>query len=463
MNDATSVILACRQLLCQETWTATEARAAVALCDSWLDKNSNDTPSQPLRANRSPPLPTEIVSISLNNLRGTSERAKRELLPYRLVNKQWGHLVEVTYGKHAENLFLHPVAPGIMKSVQVKKFVVDSYPCRRIDVLLGAPMMSGIRILDYCSGLRPISTAQLFVIFRTLPLLVSLHVGLENGPVEWGDMEDQNRGNEEMDQEGVVWKNGFGNLKALSITVNGGPVRGGFDLLDVMAANLGANLEYVRVSSDGEQTRLRSFFGKVAENCPNLKGCTFDFLTPLLFPHSTRLLSHLVHLDVKGVSDDLIKSVVTCVHLKYLAIRYFASASFRHLARGPFLRALSATAWEPLGTGYNDPFALFLEERGQSLEFLESDLGETGLRMIQDLCPELRELSVHCDRSVTEDGVVAFLEGSKKLQRMTLQQQTDCIRSEAIRKVAEERNVDIDTIVEFPSYVDLREESWMGW
>ncbi|KAJ3299202.1 hypothetical protein HK104_009735 [Borealophlyctis nickersoniae] len=233
-----------------------------------------------------------------------------------------------------------------------------------------------------------------------------------------------------------------------------------------MAANLGANLEYINLRENrGEQT-LRFFFGQVAQNCPNLKGCRFYSDSPHPFPHSTRLLSQLVHLEMKGVSDDLIRSVATtCVHMKYLAILYPAAAqeSFRHLARGPFLQALSVIARVPPDTKYDNRFALFLKERGKSLKFLESDIGETDqtLGMIQDFCPELRELRVRYDRdrAVSENAIVAFLEGSRKLQRMTL---PDCIRSEAISHVAEEQNVDIHTICEFPSYADLREESWMG-
>ncbi|KAJ3290431.1 hypothetical protein HK104_006784 [Borealophlyctis nickersoniae] len=317
-----------------------------------------------------------------------------------------------------------------MKGVQIRKFAVGLYPRRRVDILLGAPMMGGIRVLHWAL-IDFISTSQLLVIFRTLPLLVSLRIGVENGPVEWGDSEDQNRQDGEAEQEGVVWKTGFGNLKALTIWVYGGPVQG-FDLLDAMGANLGANLEYMFVpETHGEQTRLRSFFGQVV-----------------------------------GVSDDLIKSVATtCVHLRYLNIRYGIGAtqeSFRHLARGPFLRALSVTGWvHHPSTGYDDRFALFLKERGKSITFLKIDIVSTDqtLRLIQEFCPELRELNVGCD-DVPEDEFVAFLQGSRKLQRMTLPK---CYVSCAIRDEAEERNVDLDTVADFPLYIDFREESWMGW
>ncbi|KAJ3284839.1 hypothetical protein HK104_009753 [Borealophlyctis nickersoniae] len=429
------------------------------------------------RACVAPPLPPEILSVILRSLPGPSVETKQALLACRLVNKEWGHLawtlfwvsVSVGSGERAERRYLHHSASEFMKGIHIRKFAVWESPCRRrMDVLLGAPMMQGIRILIYAC--KSISTAQLFLIFLSLPLLVGLyHIRVENGPVEWGDVETHTRGDKE---EGAVWKKGFGNLKALSIRVKGGPVRG-FDLLDVMAANLGVNLEYVNLFDffDHERTRLRSFYCKVAENCPNLKAYTFNSNTLHLFPHSTtRLLSCLVYLEVENGSDDLIKSLAaTCTHLKYLSIRCSSNGAtqegFRHLATGPFLSALSVTASEPPSTtACDDGLALFLKERGKSVTFLEMNKCESDetLRMIRDFCPELRELRVVWGWDVTEDGFVAFLQGSRKLRRMNLPLYPRN-RSEAIRHAAEEGNVDIEANVRFPTYLALREESWMGW
>ncbi|KAJ3281403.1 hypothetical protein HK104_011490 [Borealophlyctis nickersoniae] len=359
-----------------------------------------------------------------------------------------------------------------MKDVQVRKLIIEDH-LGDLDFLLGAPMMSGVRVLQLPFD-HTVSTSQLFLIFQSLPQLVVLSISVQNGPINW-DCRDGEEGCRVVGmckgKEFAVWKAGFGNLKALDISIEGKPVAE-FDFRDVVEANLGTQLEFLGMADDNEErheTRLDSFCRKVVDKCPNFKG--FDYSWPVLRPprHFNQLLSRLVYLSLSTYADDMMKSVAaTCAHLKYLDIYYdeegLTHNSLWYLATGPFLRALSFHAAPGTDVMHwtDDEVIFLLKERGKSLELLNIDGQGTDrtLRAIEGFCPELRG---HCIKfgTMTEAGIVAFLNGVRMLEQMDLPPRFR--ENEAIAKVAKEKNVTIDADFDFPTYIDLKAEGWMGW
>ncbi|KAJ3280732.1 hypothetical protein HK104_000438 [Borealophlyctis nickersoniae] len=263
MDEAASVILACRRLLCQQTETHEETRSAVAACDQWLDKYHQ---AQSLQLSRKPSrLPTELVVSILRNFRGQDRETKTTLLTCRLVNKEWRQL--------AWTRFCLP---------QLAVLDIDAVPRGRIEW----------DTVDRCEGY--------------------------GGARGWGRLW--------RDTENATWKSGFANLKSLKINLDGGEGNVfGFDLLDVMAAHLGENLESLAVTDDNRPAAMDSFFRKLVGKCPNLKKFDVDgCLGPLPYlPLFIKSLSRLVCLNLVDVdfSKDWVKSVIgACVHLKCLGV-----------------------------------------------------------------------------------------------------------------------------------------------
>ncbi|KAJ3280533.1 hypothetical protein HK104_000603 [Borealophlyctis nickersoniae] len=453
LNDALSVILACRRLLCQQTWTEEEARTAVAACDEWLTKYN---PPQPVTRKQSR-LPTEMVIAILRNFRGKD--GKTTLLNCRLVNKEWRQLawtrfwyaVYIKNAQEATNRLLHPSALEVMKGVEIRKLELTSRGItardvpRGIGILLGGPMMRGIRVLTIPPQ---ISVSQLFVIFRSLPWLVALSIGVDRGRIEWDDLDvregyegGKSWGRLWRDEDDATWKSGFGNLKRLSIVLYGG-VSAGFDLLDVMSAYLGTQLESLHVTDLGPPTAVDHFFRKVSA-------------------------SRLVHLSLSDCSDDLVRTAAaTCVHLKYLHLYdcEHTRETLQHLATGPVLRGFD-NFW--LGRlrcpMQEDDYESFLKERGSCLEILYLDIPDASDRTLERIlafCPELRELNAGEFQNVTEKGVIAFLNRSPKLKCITLPDHL--WKNGAILGVASAKAVKIEWVM-IPSYDTMLEECWMGW
>ncbi|KAJ3298325.1 hypothetical protein HK104_010901 [Borealophlyctis nickersoniae] len=221
--------------------------------------------------------------------------------------------------------------------------------------------MRGIRVLS----VGVISVSQLFVIFRSLPQLVVLDIaGVVSGRIQWDTVDrregyagDMSWGQLWRDSENATWKSGFANLKSLKIKLEWGKGNvSGFDLLDVMAAHLGENLESLAVADSNRPSALDSFFRKLTGKCPNIK----DFnvrkclgTVPYL-PLFIKSLSRLVCLNLFGVdfSKDWVKSIIgACVHLKCLGIYACRETEERLIA---FLDALPELERINTSVGFDD-------------------------------------------------------------------------------------------------------------
>ncbi|KAJ3294463.1 hypothetical protein HK104_003571 [Borealophlyctis nickersoniae] len=484
MDDAASVILACRRLLAQETWTVSEARAALAACDGWLNKYTQ----QPQLASRKPcRVPTELVVSILRNFRHKEDR-KTTLLTCRLVNKEWQQLawtrfwyrVQDKSAQGAASRLLHPWAVDTLKGIRVRKlnlakdFTIDDLRLSRgLGVLLGSAMMRGIRMMRVST----ITASQVFVIFRSLAWLVALDVlTVRVDSVEGAPMDDQECEGGNLwrrlwkDKDRATWKAGFGNLKLLSMGVEWGVEdQAGLDFMDTMAASLGAELESLSVIVPFYTPALNSFLHNLAGRCPNLRNFEVVKLFEELhqFPLFLGSVPHLVHLGLTdGASDSMILAVTTCVHLKYLTIwdrERLTHESIRHLANGPFLKFFEYL-WEGEDGAFpkEEHYESFLKERGRCLEVVKLSMNDATDRTLDKLlsrCPNLRELQCPLD-NVTEEGLVAFLKGSQKLEHIALPPHLE--ENEAVLKAANGRNVHWDDISE-DGYRYAMEQHWMGW
>ncbi|KAJ3299848.1 hypothetical protein HK104_006585 [Borealophlyctis nickersoniae] len=459
MDDAASVILACRRLLSQQTWTETEARAALAACDGWLNKYTQPQPVSPKPCC----VPTELVISILRQFR--KEDRKTTLLTCRLVNKEWQQLawarfwyiVDDKTAQRTASRLLHPWAVDTLKGIQVRKLDIAKTPdlgaSKGLGVLLGGAMMRGIRVLR----VSPLTASQLFVIFRSLPWLIALDVlGLRVDSVEGASMVNQEceGGNvwrqlwKEKDR--AIWKAGFGNLKSLSIAVHWrADNQAGLDFVDTMAASLGTELKSLSVGLHSQPPALNSFLSKLAGRCPNLGDFEVMRFSEILhqFPHFLESVPHLVHLSLTDGASDLMILAITTI---------------RHLANGTFLKFFEY-GWEgESASPKEEHYESFLKERGRCLEVLKISIDDATDRTLDKLlsfCPNLRELQC-CLDNVTEEGLVAFLEGSQKLERIALPDHLQ--QNEAVLKAANGRNVRWDDIYE-DVYREAMEEHWMGW
>ncbi|KAJ3282197.1 hypothetical protein HK104_011046 [Borealophlyctis nickersoniae] len=430
MDDAASVILACRRLLAQQTWTETEARAARAACDGWLDKYRY---TQPQLVSRKPcRVPTELVVSILRQFRRDEDR-KTTLLTCRLVNKEWRQLawarfwykVEDKAAQGAASRLLHRWAVDALKGIQVRRLqitsdTVDFSACRGLGALLGLPWLVA---LD-ASRVQVDSVEGIFS-------------ECEGGKVWRRLWKDKDR---------AIWKAGFGNLKSLPIAVQWDLDKYGFDFVDTMAASLGAELESLSVRMAHEPAALNSFLHKLAGCCPNLRDLevTPPFEELHQFPHFLESVPHLVHLNLtSGATDSIILAITKCIHLKYLTIwdnKPITHGSIRHLANGPFLRFFQYRAGVQGSFPKEEHYESFLKERGRCLEVLKAVIGNA------------------TDRTL--GGVVAFLKASQKLERIALPEHLK--QNEAVVKAANGRNVGwADLFNDF--YAHAMEEHWMGW
>ncbi|KAJ3278221.1 hypothetical protein HK104_002549 [Borealophlyctis nickersoniae] len=479
MDEAASVILACRRLLAQQT--ETEARAAVAACDVWLDKYQY---TQPRLVSRKPcRVPTELVISILRHFRRKEDR-KTTLLTCRLVNKEWQQLAWTRFwytvtdhsAQGAASRLLHRWAVDVLKGVQVRKLQIAGSN-RGIGVLLAGAMMGGIRMLS----VPQIKASQLFVIFRSLPWLVALEVEVVwVDSVEGASMDDQECEGGNVwrqlwkDNDRAIWKAGFGNLKSLSIDVEWDAHNdAALDFVDTMAASLGTELKSLSVGMTTEPPTLNSFLHKLAGRCPNLKDFEVSQSSGDLpqFPHFLESLPYLVHLSLTfGVTDLMILAATKCVHLKYLTILDYDSEqvtyeSIRHLANGPFLKYFEYD-WDgenPDDSPKEEHFESFLKERGRCLEVLKAQIKNANDRTLDKLlsfCPNLRELDCRTYTNVTEEGVVAFLKGSQKLERIALPYHLR--KNEAVLEAANARDVGLDELFADSYLGGWRSIGWVG-
>ncbi|KAJ3285932.1 hypothetical protein HK104_009245 [Borealophlyctis nickersoniae] len=380
--------------------------------------------------------------------------------------------------QEATNRLLHPSALEVTKGVEIRKLELVDFPAgernKGIGVLLRVPMMHGIRVLRIADR---ISVSQLFVIFRNLPRLVVLSVSVNYGRIECDDF-DVHEGYEGGESSGrlwgdATWKSGFGNLKRLTIHLNGGR-SAGLDLVDVMSAYLGPQLESLRITQyDDPPTAVDHFFRKVAGNCPNLKAFDMPDCRWLLhLPGFIESASRLTYLALNSGSEDLIRTAAaTCVHLKYLILARckVTRETLRHLANGPFLRGFD-NSWlgylERTPDSLNeDDYESFLKERGSCLEILKlgiPDASDRTLERILAFCPELRELNARKFGNLTEEGVIEFLNRSPKLKRISLPRHRFQNRMEAILGAARAKNIK-EELINFPKYGEMLEEHLMGW
>ncbi|KAJ3292932.1 hypothetical protein HK104_004910, partial [Borealophlyctis nickersoniae] len=343
MDDATAIISNCQSLLSSpQTLTETDARAAAAACEAWLNKNKRQpaitTYSRSGVSSNGLSFPPEILDAILRKI---PYHQRRTLLSCSLVNNAWRRNSWAHYWKELRipvplapiaGRYLLPFALEATKGIQVRMLSILSGPSdlvvKDLGLLLATPLFSGIRvlILDGSFG-----TFHALLALRSLPNLTYLRVyGLRDEPVAWEKYlrawEKKLRLNEREEEE--AWKIGLGNLKALDICMTEGATGG--IMMDKLAMGLGAKLESLSLELTGDETKQRKtqlarVLQNVSQKCPRLVrlflSC-WDWSTDSLrrFVTTQHQLVHLIlELDVH-ISDQLIQTIAaSCVNLKILS------------------------------------------------------------------------------------------------------------------------------------------------
>ncbi|KAJ3279851.1 hypothetical protein HK104_001121 [Borealophlyctis nickersoniae] len=428
MNDAVAIISVCQRLLSNlQTLTETDARAAVAACEAWLNKNNMSRPT----GFRFPP---EILNAILRKI---PYHQRHTLLSCSLVNKEWRRNSWPHYWKE---LAIHvPLAPTASvpwalpatKGIQVRKLSIFR-PSESVDIgndlalLFAMPLFSRIRVLNFGES-RRLSTFHVLLALRSLPNLTYLHVyRLRDERVEW---KENLRLSERVEEE--TWRIGLGNLKAPTICMRDGSTGG--IMLDKLAMGLGARLEslsMVLLNDETEQrrTRLARLLQNVSQNCPHLVHLSLicwrwsaDFLRPFFTTqHQLADLNLLV-----DVSDQLIQTILaSCVTLKHFSFamrKDVPTRCLQHLANGPFLRSLRIINVGDTGdsTLTRKDILAFLRHRGRDLEYLvfPSDPHPLiPLAPLTEFLPNIRTFGFHSTSRYTSEDVSAFRNQAKKLE-----------------------------------------------
>ncbi|KAJ3284709.1 hypothetical protein HK104_009813 [Borealophlyctis nickersoniae] len=472
MDDAATIISTCSRLLSNpHTVTETDARAAVAACEAWLKEHYPQLQTAVVSRRARHRLPPEILNKIFRLL---PYEEKAVLLACSSVNREWRrHGWPHVWKKFRvcrkslaipEGQFTHPLALEATKGIHVRHLVVartqDSLDY--LPSLLAAPIFTGLRCL--CLSRTDASPPHLLVAFRSLPNLTYLKaLRLDYGQVAWGS----NLGLTGQ-EENETWRIGFGNLKALCMSVDAEGI-----MLEKLALGLGSKLESLRIRSfaRGMERRLDQFSSTVSQICPNLVDFELvDYQTGwysiqrFITTHQ-QLVSLSLSLGVNA-SDNMIRTIAAaCVNLKIFrvaAAENVTSRSFQHLASGPFLQGLDFVDFtaHPKAEG---GIVEFLRHRGRDLEYLRlPNNSGRALAPFIDFLPNIRHLDpgTYACRDNKQD-VIAFLNGAKKLKRLWM----GCPDNipHLIYQVAIPRKVEFcDGHFELPDYVELEMESWMG-
>ncbi|KAJ3279561.1 hypothetical protein HK104_001368 [Borealophlyctis nickersoniae] len=489
MDDAIAIISNCHRLLSRlQTLTEADARAAVAACKAWLNKNNPQSEhtltlvSRPT-GSRSPP---EILNAILRKI---PYAQRKTLLSCRLVNKEWQRNSWAHFWKEFKFYSGQPLAPiagryllpwalEATKGIQVRKLSLWSSPEsveKDLALLLAAPLFNGIRVLL----LGPhFSTFHVLLALRSLPHLTYLQLYcITDEPVAWG----RNLRMSEREEE-ETWKLGLGKLKALDIHIHEYEGEMEWIMLDKLAMGLGANLEslsmiYPRHEETGQRgTQLARVLQNVSQNCPHL--VNFEvILNPLSGPHwSTDSLNRffttqhqLVHLRLfVNVSDQLIQTIAaSCVNLKFFTFRPLqngvANRSLQYLATGPFLRGLHITTsvFDDIPITVAEEGVLeFLRHRGRDLEYFKFPKDPNSrLAPLNEFLPNVHAFGIEHAGAYSIEDVIAFINHADKLENLDIGIPDEL--PQEIRDVAIARGVRL-THVHMRLYASSREAGWMG-
>ncbi|KAJ3291324.1 hypothetical protein HK104_006171 [Borealophlyctis nickersoniae] len=483
MNDAAAIISTCRRLLSNlQTLPETDARAAVAVCDAWLKENHlpNQRQNGALKLVARSRLPSEILNAILRKI--PYDRKKTALLACSSVNREWRrHAWPQVWKRFSTNKevavivrhFSLPWARKAVEGIQVRRleFLRQARSFDDLALLLATPVFSGIRVLRF-HNLDVIGPLQLLVTFYTLPNLISLACDYaQNLWVEGGL--DLRLGEKE---ENEVWRRGLGNLKALNIRIR--LDHGSEIVLEKLAMGLGAQLKSLRLRLNAATERggkgFTQFLRNLSENCPHLVDLSFAVILNekatealQLFINTQQQLVHLT-LSTNMISDDLIRTIAaSCPSLKFL--HFFTGYNvtrrcFQHLATGPFLRALriQRTPGVPSIAIAEKDIVDFLSRRGKYLEYFEFPNEQNcALAPFIEFLPNIRYFDTGRPwaRYQNED-VIAFLHGAQKLEHLWIGKREEMAKE--ICDVACARKVELSGPIPFPSYVELKEEGWLG-
>ncbi|KAJ3284838.1 hypothetical protein HK104_009752 [Borealophlyctis nickersoniae] len=309
------------------------------------------------------------------------------------------------------------------------------------------------------------TTFHLLMVFRSLPNLVSLSLGfLTDEPVSWG--KNLRLAEEEEDE---IWRMGLGNLKALKIGLMEQSHTGGI-MLGKLALGLGERLEMMHVGlrDPGTDDQIAQLLRNLSNNCPRLVDLSFEGWNPNSLQPFLKTQRQIVQLALKNmnVSDRFLRTIVaSCTNLRFLefdAGDNIPSATYKHLAKLPFLRGLSIH-----GNGVDriakTDVVEFLRCRGKDLEYLKFPRGRIGaFPGLVEFLPNIRHFSTWYQYPF--DYVVDFLDSAPKLESIQL-----CTEGWIVEMLEEVWDHDVelnyedhDFRMQMHDHVESKKEAWMG-